>query len=259
MSWSSNVGRGGPLLVARWSSRRRQVSLAADPEHALIQGGASAAGEFASAAALAQQAAHPANATPGWPRSPWPQAQAGARDASLQSAAASGDDLRRPRRSRNVAAVPSGGQGGGDAADRDSLMELITLTVSLQTWDAVGGEGTMYELPSGVLVHARGMLKPLLKEEESAGKLAAQLAASGRAGAEKMSVATRRCAWSGSRGGKADPVAPGRWPATERGMQVLGRAGDTPTRLRSIWNRATWCWLDRPATGRPAKRTDRQH
>jgi len=50
----------------------------------------------------------------------------------------------RPAGSSPVTAGP-GGAGGGAAADFDSLIELITTTVKPQTWDEVGGPGTVSE------------------------------------------------------------------------------------------------------------------
>ena len=141
-------------------------SAAADPKDALIRAQI-AAGEFAPAVALAQQAADPQQRDAWLAEIAVAQAQAGARDASLRSAAEIGDDRARAETLSTAAAVPLGGQGGGNEADFDSLIDLITSTVAPTTWDEVGGPGTMSKFPTGVYVDARGVLKPLLKEESA--------------------------------------------------------------------------------------------
>jgi hypothetical protein len=171
------VRAGGLLVAAVGFLLAASVSSAADPNDALIQAEI-AAGEFAPAVARAQQAADP-NQRDAWlAQIALAQAQAGANDGSLQSAAAIGDDRARAEALGNVAAVPVGGQGGGNEADFESLMELIRSTVAPTTWDEVGGPGSMSKFPTGVYVDARGVLQPLLKEE-AAGELAALRAASG--------------------------------------------------------------------------------
>ena len=43
-----------------------------------------------------------------------------------------------------------GGMGGGAQADFDTLIELITTTVKPQTWDEVGGPGSISEFPNNL-------------------------------------------------------------------------------------------------------------
>ena len=140
-----------------------------------------AAGEFAPALALAQQAADPQQRDAWLARIAAAQARAGSREASFRSAAEIGDDRARAAALSSAAAVPLGGQGGGNEADFQSLIDLITSTVQPTTWDAVGGPGSVAPFPTGVYVDAQGVLTPLLKEE-LAGNLAALRTASGPRG-----------------------------------------------------------------------------
>lgn len=52
-----------------------------------------------------------------------------------------------------------GGAGGGSLADFDSLMTLIQQTIEPDTWEALGGVGTMAPYPAGVLVDANGLVR----------------------------------------------------------------------------------------------------
>ena len=167
----------GRQSSALWVAGTSPPAAAADPKDALIQAQI-AAGEFAPAVALAQQEADPQQRDAWLAKIAVAQASAGARDASIRSAAAIGDDRTRADTLSTAAAIPLGGQGGGSDADFESLMDLMKSTVAPATWDDVGGPGTMSKFPSGVYVNARGTLKPLLKEE-LAGDLAALRARSG--------------------------------------------------------------------------------
>lgn len=48
-----------------------------------------------------------------------------------------------------------GAAGGAAMADFDSLIELVTTTVAPETWEEVGGTGTIAGFPTGVLLDAR--------------------------------------------------------------------------------------------------------
>lgn len=62
--------------------------------------------------------------------------------------------------------------GGGVQADFQPLMDLIQATVQPDSWDTVGGEGTMSQFDQGVRVDPNGMLRRTL-QEETKGRLAA--------------------------------------------------------------------------------------
>jgi hypothetical protein len=150
-----------------------------------------AAGEFAPAAALAQQA-DPARRDALLGQVALAQAAAGDQQAAVRSVAQIGDDRARARILAQVGAQPLGGngpagngpngaRGGAAAADFDALMDLITNTVQPKTWDANGGQGTIAAFPTGVWVNAQGLLRPLLKEAVT-GDLAALRAARAQPG-----------------------------------------------------------------------------
>ncbi|MGE0609386.1 MAG: DUF1598 domain-containing protein [Pirellulales bacterium] len=88
------------------------------------------------------------------------QAKAGLRRASLDTVRGMSDD-----RSRNAAlqdmprgGLPGMGFGGVPQPDFDSLIELITSTIEPQSWDEVGGPGTIEEFRGGVSVDAHGFV-----------------------------------------------------------------------------------------------------
>ena len=95
------------------------------------------------------------------------QAQAGARDASLNTASGISDDRTRTDALSQAGKEPLGGRGGAGMADFGSLIDLITATIQPTTWDEVGGPGSIKEFPTGVHVEPQGLLRPLLKEEQS--------------------------------------------------------------------------------------------
>ncbi len=90
------------------------------------------------------------------------QAGAGARNAAFNSAAGISNDQTRSQTLSGVAGTPMGG--GGTQADFDSLINLITATIQPNSWDAVGGPGSISPFPTGIYVDPQGVLRPLLKE-----------------------------------------------------------------------------------------------
>jgi hypothetical protein len=92
------------------------------------------------------------------------QAGAGARGASLETAASISNDLARKAALDRMSAggnFPGDPRGGGIIADFDSLIDLITTTVSPETWEEVGGPGTIMEFAGGVYVDSVGLLRKL--------------------------------------------------------------------------------------------------
>ena len=106
------------------------------------------------------------------------QARAGAREGSLTTAFDIRSDVARRGtfdqiRSQGSSGSYGGGagsfsgggvsgmrpRGGGVVADFDSLIELITTTIDPDSWDEVGGPGSIAEFATGVYVDAGGVLK----------------------------------------------------------------------------------------------------
>jgi len=124
-----------------------------------------AAGEFAPALELARQAATPEERDRWLAQIAQAQAAAGAREASLRTAAGITSDQARAGALSQMAAQPVGNFGGADLADFDSLIDLITSTIAPTSWDQVGGPGSVAPYPSGVLVDTQGFMRPKVKEE----------------------------------------------------------------------------------------------
>jgi hypothetical protein len=104
------------------------------------------------------------------------QNRAGARGAAINSTMGMSSD-----RSRSAALGQFGssdgqnpkGKGGfgGNQADFDSLIDLITSTIAPTTWSDAGGTGSIAPFPTGVYVDAQGVLRKL--SEDQSGGLAA--------------------------------------------------------------------------------------
>jgi hypothetical protein len=128
------------------------------------------AGEFAPAAALAQQAPAPQRDAL-LQQVAVAKAAAGMRQGALQTAAQIDSDSLRSQAVAGIASTPlgnfgplPGAPGGGSMADFDSLINLIKTTVSPDSWDDVGGPGSIAPFQGGVRVDADGVVHTLLRE-----------------------------------------------------------------------------------------------
>ncbi|MDA8744658.1 DUF1598 domain-containing protein [Rubripirellula amarantea] len=91
----------------------------------------------------------------------------------------------RSQATRSVPAISSGSAtnrgtgaaGGSSFADFQSLIDLIQNTVDPESWDALGGQGTMQEYPQGVYVDPNGTLQNCqsLPADDPVSKLASLL------------------------------------------------------------------------------------
>jgi hypothetical protein len=135
-----------------------------------------AAGEFGPARAAAD-ALPPAERDQALSAIAWAQFKAGAKDASILTAQDIRGDLARRGTLSQMSSTGSakgggtggfsgggipggaGARGGGVQADFDSLIELITTTIDPDSWDDVGGPGSVAEFATGVYVDAAGVLK----------------------------------------------------------------------------------------------------
>lgn len=96
------------------------------------------------------------------------QNSAGDHQSSLVTIGSIDDDQTRADalKAANNVATPAGSF-GGNQADFDSLIELITSTVAPSSWDQNGGVGSIAPFPGGVYVDAEGVLRPALNEDRS--------------------------------------------------------------------------------------------
>ncbi len=102
------------------------------------------------------------------------QNRAGARGAAINSAMGmSSDQSRTATIGQFGTGLPQDGKGrpGGNQADFDSLIDLITSTIAPTTWSDAGGTGSIAPFPTGVYVDAQGVLQKL--SEDQSGGLAA--------------------------------------------------------------------------------------
>lgn len=124
------------------------------------------AGEFAPAW-QAIQAAPQAQRDDGLRQLAAAQAQAGLRDGALATIGDIGDDQVRNQALGQMAEQPGGmgGFGGQPAPDFDSLIDLITSTIEPESWDEVGGPGSIEQFPLGVYVDAQGAVTRLVETD----------------------------------------------------------------------------------------------
>lgn len=129
------------------------------------------AGEFGPARKLAEQANDAAARDRLLGDVAQAQAQGGARNAALDTLASMADDRYRGRAAEQISTQPIGGWGAGGGAsmaDFDTLIDLITSTIAPQTWDAVGGPGSIEGFPTGVYVDARGLMRRIDTDKNAA-------------------------------------------------------------------------------------------
>jgi hypothetical protein len=211
-------------------------------------------GEFAPALAAAQQVEQAPQRDAWLARLAEAQAGAGAGKAAYTTLAHVEDDEARSAAIRSTReTLPTAGARGGSQADFDTLIEMITTTVKPDSWEEVGGPGTVSEFPNGVYVDADGVLQRALRPREAKGLAVARL------------EALKADANTDSR--LASPLRKVSLTRLEKHVQLRGPQGsDRPPRCCtwpaskkfttcwSIPSRAIWCWPDRPATGKSTTR-----
>jgi len=176
-------------------------------------------GEFGSALAAAQQLPAGSQRDQALVQIAIAQNAAGDRQASLTTIGAIDDDRSRAMALKSADAVPVGKGGfGGNQADFDSLIELITSTVAPPSWDANGGPGSIAPFPGGVYVDAVGVLRPALNEDRS-GALAALRRQAELANATGMSASVHN----------RSPLRKVSLTRLERAVQLALAAGKQPT------------------------------
>ncbi len=132
-----------------------------------------AAGEFAPALAAARAVSDASQRDALLGRLAQAQASAGGQDAAFHTLAAVESDL---SRSEAIRVLGGRGTGGGSQANFGALIDLITTTVRPQTWDDVGGPGTISQFQNGVYVDPQGVLRQKLAVRKARGLAIARLA-----------------------------------------------------------------------------------
>jgi hypothetical protein len=135
-----------------------------------------ASGEFAPALEAARGLSDPSQRDSWLVQLSEAQARTGA-SAAFSTLAQVADDRTRSRAASSARdIVQSNPQRGGAQADFDTLMDLITNTVKPQSWDGVGGPGTISPFSNGVYVDASGELKRAVRTEPARGLAIERLA-----------------------------------------------------------------------------------
>ena len=99
------------------------------------------------------------------------QMRAGAQQGSLATATDIGSDLTRSgalQQVRSAAGSRWFGRGGGVQADFDPLIELITSTIEPDSWQDVGGPGSVNGFQGGVRVDSLGLLRRIPPRTDAA-------------------------------------------------------------------------------------------
>lgn len=126
-----------------------------------------ATGEFAPAAAIAAQAKDPVQRDALFGELADAQALVGARQASAESAGKIQNDTERGQAFARLSDKSLASQGGGVQPDFDSLIDLITSTISPTTWTDVGGTGAIQPFESGVRIDASGTVRQRLTKDKT--------------------------------------------------------------------------------------------
>jgi hypothetical protein len=127
------------------------------------------AGEFSAAVSAAQSAPAGPERDAILAQIAVAQNQAGARGAAISTTfGMSSDQSRADSLSKLVpsSGLESSGKGGfgGNQADFDSLIDLITSTIAPTSWSDAGGTGSIAPFPTGVYVDAQGVLRTLCED-----------------------------------------------------------------------------------------------
>lgn len=141
---------------------------AAVPVHEAFSAGAAAseraaaqiaAGEFGPALATARAVVSVAERDALLAQIAGAQAAGGGWNASLETAAGIDDERVRAAALSEAARAPIGSRGGGAMADFDSLIQLITSTIQPESWEDVGGPGSIAPFTTGVYIDPDGTLQ----------------------------------------------------------------------------------------------------
>jgi hypothetical protein len=200
-------------IVGCWLCFQNAVS-AEDPAAAVKE--RLAAGEFGPALAAANKAGDVSARDRLLADVAGAQAGAGARRASLETAYDISSDVARKGAIERVMAAPgrpAGARGGGVVADFDSLIDLMTTTIAPQSWDDVGGPGSVEGFQGGVFIDAAGLLKKFPPQTD------------------RSLIAVRRSALVASAVGNPRQKSPLRkisLTRLEREAQLLAAAGRSP-------------------------------
>jgi hypothetical protein len=160
----------GAIIVIVAIAERTTVS-ADGPQQAALLNEQLQSGEFALAIAMAQTASTAADRNAILAQTAKAQSASGDRKGALQTVSLIDDDRvltdtlstvksQRPAHSDHF---------GGNQADFDPLIDLITSTISPSTWSDMGGPGSVQPFPGGVYIDAQGVLRQQLKADRSAG------------------------------------------------------------------------------------------
>jgi hypothetical protein len=140
-----------------------------EPQQAALLKAQLDAGEFGPALATAQSAATASHRNAMLSQIAKAQLVAGDRSSVYQTVAQMDDDRVVTETLSAVKTQPSVSNGhfGGNQADFDPLIDLITSTISPSTWSDMGGPGTVQPFPGGVLIDADGVLRRQLNTDRT--------------------------------------------------------------------------------------------